>query len=125
MPKPMNRRDFARRAAAFSVAPGMLSAFATSDFAMAQQKFVPNYDESKVSQYELPDPLVAMDGSAVATAQDWAARRAEILGFYREQVYGRVPEKAPPVVWDAKQTRKRQRAAIAELASKLVEEHAV
>ena len=48
-----------------------------------------NYDEAKIPDYELPDPLVFEDGRAVKAAEDWRARRAEILGLFEEHVYGR------------------------------------
>ncbi len=54
---------------------------------------VSNYDEAKVPAYSLPDPLKMADGRTVTTAEEWKARRAEILTFYEEQIYGRVPEK--------------------------------
>lgn len=52
-----------------------------------------NYDESKVPDYILPDPLVGEDGSAVTTAKHWnESRRQEILNLFRDQVYGYRPE---------------------------------
>jgi hypothetical protein len=51
-----------------------------------------NYDESKVGQYTLPDPLVFNDGTAVRTAKDWTdRRRAEILELFAGNVYGHNP----------------------------------
>ena len=39
-----------------------------------------NYDESKVPEYTLPDPLVLADGDLVKTAKVWEAkRRPEVL----------------------------------------------
>lgn len=53
-----------------------------------------NYDEAKVPQYTLPDPLVANDGSKVATAEQWkGSRRDEVLRQFEEHVYGRRPGK--------------------------------
>jgi hypothetical protein len=52
-----------------------------------------NYDESKVGEVRLPDPLARADGSKVGTADDWPARRAEILELFRAHVYGRSPGK--------------------------------
>jgi hypothetical protein len=49
-----------------------------------------NFDEAKVPAYTLPDPLVALDGSAV-TRDTWPARRAEILELFREHMHGRAP----------------------------------
>lgn len=54
-------------------------------------EFVANYDESKVPDYTLPDPLVYEDGSAV-DADGWRSkRRVEVLGLFERQVYGRTP----------------------------------
>lgn len=50
-----------------------------------------NYDESKVPEYTLPDPLEMNDGGKVSSVSDWPARRAEILELFAEQVYGRTP----------------------------------
>lgn len=53
-----------------------------------------NFDESKVPEFELPDPLVAADGTPV-TRDTWPERRAEILELFREHVYGRAPVDRP------------------------------
>lgn len=53
-----------------------------------------NYDESKVPQYTLPDPLTANDGSRVTTADQWThKRRGEILKLFKDNVYGQLPAK--------------------------------
>ena len=65
---------------------------------------VSNYDESKVPEYSLPDPLKTSDGRDVTSAGEWQARRAEILQFYEEQIYGRIPKNAPVVQWQVAQT---------------------
>lgn len=53
---------------------------------------MPNYDESKVPKYTLPDPLVMADGRKVADAKMWQAkRRPEILELFQTNVYGRSP----------------------------------
>jgi hypothetical protein len=52
-----------------------------------------NYDESKVPTYTLPDPLVAMNGDNVESAEAWRAiRRPEILRLFEDHVYGRSPD---------------------------------
>ena len=56
------------------------------------QQFVPNYDESKVPVYTLPDPLVFNDGSNVVSKKDWEKRRAEIYHIFEKEVFGVVPE---------------------------------
>lgn len=60
---------------------------------------VSNYSEDKVTPYTLPDPLVMNNGRRVTTANEWRQRREEILEFYREHIYGRVPPTAPSVTW--------------------------
>ncbi len=39
----------------------------------------------------LPDPLKFLDGRAVKTAEDWKARRAEILDLFQKYVFGTIP----------------------------------
>jgi len=55
-----------------------------------------NYDEAKVGQFTLPDPLVGSDGQPVTTAEQWRTkRRPELLNLFRTQMYGQSPA-APP-----------------------------
>ena len=52
-----------------------------------------NYDESKVPQYVLPDPLVANDGSKIDTPEAWKnIRRPEILKQFQTEMFGKFPE---------------------------------
>jgi len=52
-----------------------------------------NFRESNVPRYELPDPLKALDGAAVTSAEMWESRRrGQLLELFRDQVYGRRPE---------------------------------
>jgi hypothetical protein len=55
------------------------------------QDFVPNYDESKVPDYQLPDPLRFENGDLVKTVKDWEKRRVEILTHFEREVYGISP----------------------------------
>ena len=51
-----------------------------------------NYDESRVPDYKLPDPLVLAEGTPVIDARTWwEQRRPEILGLFEQQMYGRAP----------------------------------
>ena len=53
-----------------------------------------NYDEAKVPEYRLPDPLVCLDGTKVIDAETWRAkRRPEVLRLFEDHVYGRSPGK--------------------------------
>ncbi|MEL6106158.1 MAG: acetylxylan esterase [Planctomycetota bacterium] len=56
------------------------------------QTFQANYDESKIPAFELPNPLVGLDGEPVESATQWnQSRRAELLNLFREHVYGVAP----------------------------------
>ena len=51
-----------------------------------------NYDESKVPQYKLPDPLVLLSGEKVTDAKTWVSkRRPEILDLFKTQMFGTLP----------------------------------
>jgi hypothetical protein len=51
-----------------------------------------NYDEAKVPQYTLPDPLVCEDGTRVGDAETWRSkRRLELLDLFRTRMFGRAP----------------------------------
>lgn len=63
-----------------------------SSAAFAQKKFVPNYDETKIPAYTLPDPLVTDAGDKVVNAAQWnQQRRPELVKAFESQVYGRGP----------------------------------
>ena len=59
------------------------------------QSFPAGYNnvESAVKPYTALDPLVFADGKPV-TARTWPKRRAEILGLFEENVFGRTPASA-------------------------------
>ncbi len=62
---------------------------------------ISNYDESRVGNYTLPDPLLLNNGQPVTNATTWFdQRRPEILEAYESQIYGRVPPTAPKVKWE-------------------------
>ncbi len=59
---------------------------------IAEQPFVANYDESKISPYTLPDPLTSEAGQQVDTADAWRLqRRPELVELFQQHVYGRSP----------------------------------
>lgn len=59
-----------------------------------------NSDESEVPPYTLPDPLVFEDGTPVQTPADWKKRREELFELFDREIYGRVPDRVPPVNWE-------------------------
>ena len=51
-----------------------------------------NFDESKVPNYSLPNPLLKNDGNLVANKEEWnESRRCELMEVFRGQMYGRRP----------------------------------
>jgi hypothetical protein len=61
-----------------------------------------NYDESKADEHlaSLPDLLVLTNGDRVKTAADWwQRRRLELVALFDREIYGRVPDDVPRVVW--------------------------
>ena len=62
--------------------------------AHADDSFEPNYDESLIPEYTLPDALTLQDGTAVADVETWKTkRRPELIKLFEEHVYGRAPGK--------------------------------
>ncbi|MEQ8418368.1 MAG: acetylxylan esterase [Arenibacter algicola] len=52
-----------------------------------------NYDESKVPSFEVPDPLTTFKGKKIKSVKKWEkARRAELLHFFENNVYGKIPK---------------------------------
>lgn len=72
-----------------------LPAFAQEDAEMFEKERLLyaayNFDESKVPDYTLPDPLTFEDGSKVDSPEKWQQRRTEILGLFEQHVYGKTP----------------------------------
>lgn len=62
-----------------------------SGMALSAQNFKPNYDESKVPVYQLPDLLIDKNNQPVTTADQWSGRRREILSDFKKFVYGKTP----------------------------------
>jgi len=62
----------------------------------------PGFDEATANNWmpTMPDVLTMKDGTMVATPEQWAMRRAEILEDFEREVYGRVPPNVPKVTWE-------------------------
>lgn len=57
-----------------------------------------NYDESKVKDYTLPDPLLLNNGTPVTDRQTWIEkRRPEIIRLFETYVYGKTPTMPLPI----------------------------
>ena len=60
-----------------------------------------NYDEAKVGDYTLPDPLRLNNGQPVRDAKTWyAKRRPEILHLFEENQFGRSPGATTNLTYD-------------------------
>lgn len=59
-----------------------------------QSKPTSNFDEAKVGDYTLANPLVAADGSPV-TRESWPRRRAELLKLFGDEMFGHAPVGRP------------------------------
>lgn len=72
----------------------LLSVLCLSAFAgQAQKTFEPNYDESKVPSYTLPDVLTCKDGTKVTNKKQWEKkRRPEVMEMFQSQMFGRTPQ---------------------------------
>lgn len=74
------------------------------DHAMSQE-FEPNYDESRVPEYDLPDPLTTHDGDGVTDAETWrSTRRPELLELFKQHVFGSMPPALPIARADVHET---------------------
>ncbi|MCX6879848.1 MAG: acetylxylan esterase [Verrucomicrobia bacterium] len=84
----------------------LLVLLATSSLTFAQAAREANYDEAKVGTFTLPPLLVAQDGSKVTTAEQWTKqRRAEVIGLFREHVYGHSPAKTDDLKFEVTGTK--------------------
>ncbi len=64
-----------------------------------------NYDEARVGNYTLPDPLVMRSGERVRDAAMWLQqRRPELIRLYEQEIWGRVPATAPAASFEVVST---------------------
>jgi hypothetical protein len=60
-----------------------------------------NYDEAKVGNYKLPDPLILASGKPVRDARTWTEkRRPEIVKLFEDNEYGRPPGRPADMTFD-------------------------
>jgi len=70
----------------------LLLILTTASSVSGQAKFVANYDESKIPEYQLPNVLIDQQGHPIKTAKQWNQQRSDLLNVFAEQVYGKAPE---------------------------------
>lgn len=57
-----------------------------------------NYDESKIPNYDLPDPLLTAEGKRIETVEQWETkRRPQIVAMFSNLIYGHVPQPESPL----------------------------
>lgn len=60
--------------------------------AMSSAQFDINYEETKVPEFKVPEPLTTFSGERISTLQEWdTKRRPEVYEFFERKVYGKVP----------------------------------
>lgn len=65
----------------------------------------PNYDESKVPEFELSELLVLQNGQAFSDIKTWESQgRPEILQLFEEEVYGKLPNSETNTVFEEKES---------------------
>ncbi len=76
----------------------LFSFLMVAQFCWAQ--YEPNYDESKMPKFKVPDPLTTFKGKKIRNTNQWIKkRRPELLQFFSENEYGEVPGKLNISSW--------------------------
>ena len=75
----------------------VFTAFAVALIHLAEgQKLVANYDESKIPEFDLPDPLLLSSGARITSAGEWEkSGRPATLKLIESEMYGRMPVGKP------------------------------
>jgi len=81
-----------------------------------------NYDEARVgSAGPLPPLLVMAEGGRVVSAADWRLRRrAELVALLEREMYGRVPDGAPELIWETESVERRSKGRIPMVTRRLI-----
>ncbi len=79
------------------------------------------FDEAAANPFKdsMPDVLTMKDGMKVTRADQWPARRAEIVEDFEREVYGRIPQIVPKVTWEVTATTLGTNEGIATIAKTL------
>ncbi|MBE6379298.1 MAG: acetylxylan esterase [Lentisphaerae bacterium] len=73
-----------------------------------------NYDESEMPSFELPDVLTCGDGTAVSNKEQWMnKRKPELLGMFRNIMYGEIPPSPDRVAYTVLTEKKEARNGLA------------
>jgi hypothetical protein len=81
----------------------------------SQAQFEPNYDESKIPDFILPDNLISNENKKITDVNQWEKiRRPEILELFKSEVYGRIPDQDVEVKFKIVDVRKDALDGLAE-----------
>lgn len=68
----------------------------------------------------MPDVLTSKDGTRVTRADQWPARRAEIVEDFEREVYGKIPANVPKVSWEVTNTSRAENAGVPTVTRTLI-----
>ena len=67
--------------------------FASIISVKAQDQIESNYDEAKVPEYTLPDPLNSLAAKKISNKKEWEkTRKPEILRLFEDNIFGQLPK---------------------------------
>lgn len=73
-----------------------------------------NFKETKVPEYNLPDPLICLDGTKVTDKNQWfQKRRREIFDLFEHHIYGKMPGKSEKMSFEIRSINKNALKGIA------------
>jgi hypothetical protein len=80
------------------------------------------YDLTKANRFmdSMPELLRMKDGTVVTGAEQWPARRAEILEDFEREVYGRIPDNVPKINWEITETTRGKSGEVATITRTLI-----
>lgn len=80
------------------------------------------FTEENANRYKdtVPDVLTMKDGTKITRADQWPARRAEILELFDREIYGRIPTNVPKVTWEVTNTTRADSGGIPTITRTLV-----
>ncbi|HZB14679.1 MAG TPA: acetylxylan esterase, partial [Chryseolinea sp.] len=86
------------------------------------QEFQPNYDETKLPKFVLPDVLKTTTGKLVRNKKEWEqSRRDEILTLFEDNIYGQMPKSYDSIRYSIVNENKTSMEGKAHLKEVLIE----
>ena len=96
--------------------------FFLCSYSLRSQELPPNYDESKVPDYVLPEVMKTTEGKLVKNKNEWErSRRGEILSLFENTIYGQMPKLFDSIKYSIKHENKTSMHGKAHLKEVLIE----